>query len=660
MTEIQGDVPTDAFDRLARLASTVLQMSISYVMLRVDDRYVIVSATGLPEPWRSHQGLDVLQALCPPTELAGPLLVSDVRVDPLHGKNGAFEELGIIAYGAMSTPEVDRNVVGWLCVADREPRVWTEQESALLIDLASSMRTEIELFLLKRQIAARTREVGTIVEAIADAVVIYDAQGYKIHENEAARVLFALDAEEGYNSRPIQERVSRLSVSDAEGRLLPLDEFPALRVVRGEVLSGSDAVDLRLLSLENRPLEVNVSGAPIRDMDGNIIGAVIVYREVAARRARERVLAAEQQRLRQVLDVLPEAAVIVDANGDVLASNAAAHAILGPVIVAHDIPGVGASVFAAYNARHSDGTPMEPATAPMVRVLKKGEAVTGARLLVRGADGRDVPLLVNCAPLYSEDAVIDGAVMIFQDVTSLVDLDRTREEFLSSVSHDLKTPLTTIRGYAQLARRRLRRLEGVDVEPMTEAITGIETSATRMLALVNDLLEVTRSQPGTTSAPDLQPRDLVALTHHVIDAIHVPDAHQIVFTRPAALIVPVDGDRITRVVENLLSNALKYSPEGGVVTVSVAREERDGMGWAVLSVHDEGLGIPAADLPRLFERFHRGANVVGRIEGTGVGLASARQIVDIHSGTIEVQSTEGVDSTFTVRLPLDQGAVPRA
>ena len=103
---------------------------------------------------------------------------------------------------------------------------------------------------------------------------------------------------------------------------------------------------------------------------------------------------------------------------------------------------------------------------------------------------------------------------------------------------------------------------------------------------------------------------------------------------------------------NVLSNAVKYSPNGGTITVSVSREDHPPGPRAVVTVRDQGLGIPAADLPRVFERFHRGQNVVGQIRGTGIGLSGSRQIVEQHGGTIGVESQEGAGATFTVRLPL--------
>ena len=118
-----------------------------------------------------------------------------------------------------------------------------------------------------------------------------------------------------------------------------------------------------------------------------------------------------------------------------------------------------------------------------------------------------------------------------------------------------------------------------------------------------------------------------------------------------------DAARLERVIANLVNNAIKYSPEGGEVIVRITRDT-DEASWAVVAVEDHGIGIPKSDLPRVFERFQRGANVQGRIGGAGIGLASARQIVEQHGGSIGVQSQKGVGSTFTVRLQLDKEQPP--
>jgi signal transduction histidine kinase len=120
----------------------------------------------------------------------------------------------------------------------------------------------------------------------------------------------------------------------------------------------------------------------------------------------------------------------------------------------------------------------------------------------------------------------------------------------------------------------------------------------------------------------------------------------------SSLITLADESRIERVVRNMLDNAIKYSPAGGDVTVRARREENDGGSWAVVTIEDRGLGIPAADLPYVFDRFRRGANVRRHIAGSGIGLTGAKQIVAQHGGAITVRSVEGEGSTFTLRLPL--------
>ena len=149
--------------------------------------------------------------------------------------------------------------------------------------------------------------------------------------------------------------------------------------------------------------------------------------------------------------------------------------------------------------------------------------------------------------------------------------------------------------------------------------------------------------------------DLVALTEDLVaQYAATTNQHRLVLSGEGhgVLVGCWDTDRLEQVIGNLLTNAIKYSPEGGPVDVTLARVEDEGGAWARLAVRDRGLGIPAEDRPRLFERFHRGSNVIGRIVGTGIGLASAARIVRQHGGSIAVESEEGEGSTFTVMLPL--------
>lgn len=231
---------------------------------------------------------------------------------------------------------------------------------------------------------------------------------------------------------------------------------------------------------------------------------------------------------------------------------------------------------------------------------------------------------------------------------------RVRNEFFSSVSHDLKTPLTTIKGTAQLLARQLSRMNVAGSERLAEGLANIDAAAARMTRQIDELLDLSRLQVGRAPRLDRQSVGLLELVQEVVeqarkDSPHIPMRIE----APRGELTGLwDRLRLSRALANLVSNAAKYSPAGSEVLVTVGREEGCDTPTAYVSVRDHGIGIPAQDLPHLFDGFHRGANVVGKVEGTGVGLASVRQIAALHGGTISVESQEGVGSTFTIRLPL--------
>jgi PAS domain S-box-containing protein len=229
-----------------------------------------------------------------------------------------------------------------------------------------------------------------------------------------------------------------------------------------------------------------------------------------------------------------------------------------------------------------------------------------------------------------------------------------RQAFVEAVAHDLKNPLAAASGQAQLLRLRLRRGAPPDPEALATGLAGIEAAVARTVGLIEELLDAARLQTGHQLALRREPTDLVALARRKAEEHqHTTERHAIRMEAAAPEIVgPFDGARLERVLDNLLGNAVKFSPAGGAIVVRVAREDGPDDPIAVLSVADHGVGIPALDLPGIFGRFSRGGNVEGRIGGSGLGLAGAKAIVEQHGGTIAVESTEGAGSTFTLRLPL--------
>jgi signal transduction histidine kinase len=236
---------------------------------------------------------------------------------------------------------------------------------------------------------------------------------------------------------------------------------------------------------------------------------------------------------------------------------------------------------------------------------------------------------------------------------------RLRDGFLAAAAHDLRNPLTAIMGTCQMLRQRVHHTDARTTERWAAAVDRVDTAARRLAAQVDQLLDVACAESGRPLGLRRVQVDLVVLVRRVVaEREGISARHSFrVEANPEQLIGSFDPVRLERVVDNLVSNAVKYSPLGGAVTLALSCQRTANGTWAVLSVRDEGLGIPAADLPGVLEPFRRASNV-GPIRGTGIGLTSARQIVEEHGGRISVASREGAGTTFTVCLPLASRPAP--
>jgi len=226
----------------------------------------------------------------------------------------------------------------------------------------------------------------------------------------------------------------------------------------------------------------------------------------------------------------------------------------------------------------------------------------------------------------------------------LRELDRLKDDFVSTISHELRTPLTSISGYVELAREQ--------ADPETDGyLEVVERNAARLLALVNDLLFVARLQSGRFEL-DLERVDVGRLVAESVASAkpQAVDANVELRIHLSGGVTAVRGDRrrLGQVVDNLVSNAIKFSPDSGAVDLNVAQRN----GVVLIEVEDQGMGIPESERPRLFERFFRTQGALDRhIPGTGLGLYITKSIVEAHGGTVEARSVDGAGSSFVVELP---------
>jgi two-component system, sensor histidine kinase and response regulator len=250
------------------------------------------------------------------------------------------------------------------------------------------------------------------------------------------------------------------------------------------------------------------------------------------------------------------------------------------------------------------------------------------------------------AQVRAEKTMTQQALQLRAQNESLSGLDRLKDEFVGLVSHELRTPLASILGYVEILRE-----EGVSGPEAERCAEVIERNAQRLLRLVGDLQLLSQIQSGKL-AMEFRRADLADIAAHAVEELR-PEAERkhidLALSATAIPVLSVDLTRIAQLLANLLSNAVKFTPDGGRVEVRLGSEG----GQVVLAVSDTGVGIPAADQERIFERFYRTAIVRRQeIPGTGLGLTITKAIVAAHHGTITVESAEGRGSTFTIRLPL--------
>lgn len=347
--------------------------------------------------------------------------------------------------------------------------------------------------------------------------------------------------------------------------------------------------------------------------------------------------AGEVAHLNALLESLHEAVTIVDTAGRVLLMNPAAQALFGDATRSIE-PG---------DQRHHDDTPLPVDQWPIARAIR-GERFNDEELILVRPDGTRLRLLASGSAIRDNGQVL-LAIVVHRDVTALRLLEQTKKDYLALISHDLRAPLTAVQAEAQLLERQLARDGNVDPAYVNRT-TSIVANSRRMNAMIQELLESSLLESGTMA---VQPRpvELVKLLQSIVDRVgfeRVSLHTSVAIAQNAPLMVSADPERIERVLTNLLTNALKYSPQETPVVVGVERE----LDAAVVSVADQGAGIAPEEMPRLFQRFTRGrAGPKADVSGLGLGLYIARLMVEAHGGRIRVTSEVGKGSTFSFTLP---------
>lgn len=483
------------------------------------------------------------------------------------------------------------------------------------------------------------QRLAAIVESSRDAIIAKTLDGVILSWNSAAERIYGYTAEE-----VVGRSISLLLPPDRSDELASILE----KISRGEALDHYETVRVRK---DGTRIDVSVTISPIRDENGAIVGASTIARDVTERKGAER-------KLRHLLvESAPDPMVVVGSDGRIALLNSQAERLF------------------RYEHEELLGTPVEMLVSerfregyrahrgryfadPLVRPM-------GAELDLYGVrkDGTEFPVEISLSPIETEEGVMISAAI--RDVTErrraqaelqralawereaaarLRELDRLKDEFLTTVSHELRTPLTSIAAFSEVLLLTERELDDATRAEVTERISN---NASQMGAMIEQLLDYSRLQADkvTLTPAPLPVRD--AVMSSVEAAAVLLGSRKLAIDIPVELEAFADERGFQRILVNLLTNAAKFSPDGSVIRLTGGRADNH----AVLSVQDEGIGISPEDQTRIFERFYQSTTVSGRL-GTGVGLSIVKRYVELHGGRVWVESEPGVGSTFSFTLPV--------
>lgn len=412
---------------------------------------------------------------------------------------------------------------------------------------------------------------------------------------------------------------------------------PHIRFYAGKPLRGPSGHKLGTLCvIDTEPREFGED-----DRAALIDLAAMAEAEFEAVRLRDAVVDVHvaEARLRAIMDGAADGIAMIDADGVVAFINPAGAASLG--YATEDL--AGCQFHEVVHYARADGSPYPADECPMHTTLVTGVGVRQADEVFWRKDGTPVPIEYTSTAIRDESTV-KGAVVTWSDISERRELERMKDDFVSSVSHELRTPLTSIKGYVELL---LDGDAGELAEEQRTFLNVVARNTARLDSLISDLLTMSRLSSGQATV-ERAAVELSAIAAHVVEEL-IPVAdekHVELAGELSPAWISGDARQLTQAVANLVSNAIKFTSASGHVLIRSAVQN----GYALLEVVDDGVGLPQDELGQVGTRFFR-ASTAGTTDGTGLGLAITREIVLAHGGTLEVESALGEGSTFRLRLP---------
>ncbi|GAB7042665.1 MULTISPECIES: sensor histidine kinase [Catenuloplanes] len=668
----------DAADRLAELAARATGAPTGLVQLLEGRSMLMSGGYHLPAVWADLGAIPAASTLAGVILDSGcPLVVHDVLDDARVPPDAPVRRADARAYLGYPVRSRTGAVVGVCAVVDYRPRDWTVAEQSVVGHAAEVCGTFVAEREALENADRHRRFLDAVLDNLHDGVVACDADGRRVLIN-APMLRFTGRTPEPFaaGGHPLD-----FGLRHADGRPMAPEDTPLSRAFAGEELHG---LEVLADSPMQRPRVLLVDGQPIADASGERLGAVVALQDVTELKRTERFRDCELA----VASALAEAASATEAGPRVLEAVVRtlgwAHAELwlvdGPGGVlrtaAHwSAPGSVAEMHVPDQLAYGQGISGkawltgEPV---WIRDLADGEALLPADTIetsqlhaalaipVRSGDDT-LGVLAFFAEVVEdpEDALVALLAGIAAHVGQFLErrraedlelqLARSKDEYLALIGHEMRTPLTSISAYTSLLREATPAQLTADGPALLEVI---DRNTTLLRGIIDDLLDLAALDTGHATV-QLTPCDLAEVVREAADAARsslTGDSVTVRVDTPAELVLPGDRLRLRRVLDNLIGNAIKYSPDGGEVTVTLTA---DGDYAAELVVADRGIGIPPDERDRLFSRFYRSSRTRDRaIPGSGLGLAISRAIIERHHGTIALLNPDS-GTAFQIRLPMN-------
>jgi two-component system, OmpR family, phosphate regulon sensor histidine kinase PhoR len=493
----------------------------------------------------------------------------------------------------------------------------------------------------EEQLRANEERFRALLEHSADAISLLDGQGRRVYASPASARMVGYEPTE-YVGGEIFGHIHPDDVEQVH------QVFAALLYHPGE----SFPAQFRVRHKQGEWVWIEGTGTNLLDHPG-VEAVVVNYRDITQRKWLEEAIRQSKQQLEVILENVADGVFVQDARGTVVYMNEAAARLWGyasaaQVQLAPDLPAQAAAAVQRSDMRDERANPFPVEELPGSRALRGEKAPQAVVQYEESGSQTRRWALVKARPIRDADGQVQLAVTIFSDITEAHEAEKRKDEFIGMASHELKTPITTLKGLTQLLKMKMEK-QGL-AEPV-QSLARMETQIDRLTRLVNELLDVSKIQAGRVDYAE----ERIALGSLLRDIVEtqqlITTTHTMTLSVVPGVVVLGDRDRLGQVFLNLLGNAIKYSPLADQVAISMARAENT----VTVSVRDYGVGIPGEHQARIFDRFYRvsqkGKNAVA---GLGIGLYISREIVNRHGGTLTVESSQGNGSTFSVTLPCEQ------